>query len=96
MSGGSTPLSPRGRGGRAPLLVLGVLQVLEDASRAVPVRVLRGLGGDADAEPVVPVVALVATDHRGAVVLPAAGGTDPDLEYILEKSFRVERGLESG
>jgi hypothetical protein len=29
---------------------------------------------------VVPVVALVATDHRGAIVLPAAGGTDPDLE----------------
>jgi hypothetical protein len=28
--------------------------------------------------------------------LPAAGGTDPDLEYILEKSFRVEKGLESG
>jgi hypothetical protein len=36
--------------------------------------------GDADTEPVVPVVALVATDHRGAVVLPAARGTDPDLE----------------
>jgi hypothetical protein len=41
---------------------------------------------------VVPVVALVATDHRGAVVLPAAGGTDPDLEYIFERSFRVGRG----
>ena len=51
---------------------------------------------DANAEPVVPVVALVATNHGGAVVLPAAGGTDPDLEYILEKSFRVGRGLESG
>jgi hypothetical protein len=49
--------------------------------------------GDANTEPVVPVVALVATDHGGAVVLPAAR---PDLEYILEKSFRVERGLESG
>jgi hypothetical protein len=80
MSGGSTPLSPRGRGGRAPLLVLGVLQVLENAPGAVPVRVLRGLGRDADAEPVVPVVTLVATNHGGSVVLPAARGTDPDLE----------------
>jgi hypothetical protein len=49
--------------------------------------------GYANAEPVVPVVTLVATDHGGAFVMPAAGGTDPDLEYIFDNIVRVGRGL---
>ena len=40
---------------RAGLLVLGDLDVLEDAARAIPVGVLGRLGGYADADPVVPV-----------------------------------------
>ena len=62
------------------LILLGDLQVLEDAPGAIPVRVLGRLGGDADAEPVVPVVALVTADHRGAVILSTTRRTYPDLK----------------
>ena len=40
---------------RAGLLVLGDLDVLEDAARAIPIGVLSWLRGYADADPVVPV-----------------------------------------
>ena len=50
---------------------------------AVPVLVVRRLTVDAHTEPVVPVVALVTTNHGTAVILLATGRADPHLGAVL-------------